>query len=196
MSGAVEKRRRDPDAKREAVDTAALALFSARGFNAVSIADIAARAGVAVGTVYRFYANKNALLRALHGRLEQRFVERMREVWNVERPHAERFEPLCHGLFDLIEAERATLGILAMTTDIAFEDGTLPGDAVRAEIAAMMEEGVAAGAFRREDPALLAAIAHGAVDGAMRRWLRHPTPERKSETLAVLPLMLRAAVSD
>jgi len=189
-----KRRTRDPDAKRDAVHKAALSLFSRTGFEAVSVADIAREAGVAVGTVYRLYPNKNALLRTLHRTLEKRFVDRMREVWDRGLPYAERFIDLCEGLFDLIDEERAQLAIVGMTTDIQFDDGSLPGDAVRAEIEVMLAEGIAAEAFRDDDPALLAAIAHGMVNGAMIRWLRNPTPAARQTTTSTLSALMRDAI--
>lgn len=188
------RRTRDPDAKRAAVHAAALALFSQSGFEAVSVADIAKEAGVAVGTVYRLYPNKKALLRSLHRALEDRFIERMREAWNRGRPFDMRFTDLCEALFDLIAEEREELTILGMTTDIAFENDALPGDAVRAEIETMIAGGIAVGTFRSDDPALLAAIGHGMVDGAMRRWLRNPTPEARAKTVASLSRLMHAAI--
>lgn len=188
------RRTRDPAAKHDAIHEAALTLFSRSGFEAVTVADIANEARVAVGTVYRLYPNKIALLQTLHQSLEQRFVDRMRAGWDPTRRHAERFLGLCTALFDLIDEERQRLSILAMTTDIASADGSLPGDAVRAEIAAMIQVGIEQGAFRRDDPSLLAAIAYGMVDGAMRAWLRNPTQSGRNSTVIRLSQMMRDAI--
>ncbi|MBI4953648.1 MAG: TetR/AcrR family transcriptional regulator [Myxococcales bacterium] len=54
---------------RQAVDrmlVAAAELFAERGFEATTTDAIAARAGVAVGSVYRFFPNKSAIVRALY----------------------------------------------------------------------------------------------------------------------------------
>ncbi|HUC42208.1 MAG TPA: helix-turn-helix domain-containing protein [Candidatus Micrarchaeaceae archaeon] len=52
-------------AKRERLKTAALDLFGRKGYEATSIEDVAARAGLAVGTFYQHYRSKRQLLLAL-----------------------------------------------------------------------------------------------------------------------------------
>ncbi|MGR3436318.1 MAG: TetR/AcrR family transcriptional regulator [Shimia sp.] len=146
--------------------------FAADGFEAVSIAGVAREAGIAVGTVYRFYPNKIALLRAMHDALEAEFVACIERAWTGKAPHADRLDAVCAALFDLMDARRAELRVLSMTTDVVHEDGRLPGDRVRARIAVNIAEAQAAGAFRSGDPDLFAAMAHGTVEGAMRHWLR------------------------
>jgi AcrR family transcriptional regulator len=46
----------------ERIATAALDLFEARGFEQVTVDDIAARAGITQRTVFRYYANKAAII--------------------------------------------------------------------------------------------------------------------------------------
>jgi AcrR family transcriptional regulator len=52
-------------ARREAILDAALDEFSARGFAAARLDDVAARAGVAKGTIYLYFADKEALFQEL-----------------------------------------------------------------------------------------------------------------------------------
>lgn len=54
------------DDKRARLLAAALDLFETRGFDGVAVPEIAARAGVAVGTVYRYFSGKEALVNALY----------------------------------------------------------------------------------------------------------------------------------
>jgi AcrR family transcriptional regulator len=51
--------------RREAILDAALDEFSARGFAAARLDDVAARAGVAKGTIYLYFADKEALFQEL-----------------------------------------------------------------------------------------------------------------------------------
>jgi len=53
------------EARREAIVKAALAEFCARGFAATRIDDVAARAGVAKGTIYLHFDDKEALFREI-----------------------------------------------------------------------------------------------------------------------------------
>jgi AcrR family transcriptional regulator len=53
------------EARRQAIVTAALAEFCARGFAATRLDDVAARAGVAKGTIYLHFDDKEALFREI-----------------------------------------------------------------------------------------------------------------------------------
>ncbi len=57
-------------------------LLRERYFEHITIQDIAAEAGVAVGTVYRRFRNKEALLPVLYGRLDTRLAEWAATVWD------------------------------------------------------------------------------------------------------------------
>lgn len=58
-------RRIAPEARRQAILAAALAVFAERGFEAARLDDVAARAGVAKGTLYLYFRDKEALFEAL-----------------------------------------------------------------------------------------------------------------------------------
>ncbi|MEM9220808.1 MAG: TetR/AcrR family transcriptional regulator [Pseudomonadota bacterium] len=150
-------------------------LFTERGYENVSISDIASAAGIAVGTVYRFYPTKIELLRAVLEGLEDEFVSRMQADWSGGGAYGDRLDQLCLGLFDLAQSRRPLLGLFTMTTDVAYADGSLPGDRIRRQIVVMYREALGAGAFRGGDVTLYAAMAHGLVEGAIMAWQRRPT---------------------
>lgn len=63
------KASRQPEAapnKRDAILTAALETFAERGVNGVAVPEIAERAAVGTGTIYRYFRNKEALVNALY----------------------------------------------------------------------------------------------------------------------------------
>jgi AcrR family transcriptional regulator len=64
MSAAESKR--EPNDKREAIMDAALVLFADRGFHGTAVPLVADRAGVGAGTLYRYFASKEALVNALY----------------------------------------------------------------------------------------------------------------------------------
>lgn len=59
------RRRLDPEQRRAEILRAAFACFSERGFAATRMEDVAARAGIAKGTVYLHFADKEELFTAL-----------------------------------------------------------------------------------------------------------------------------------
>lgn len=171
------KRTRDPDSKRAALHEAALREFTERGYEDVSMASIAKTAGIAVGTIYRFYENKLTLLRTMLEDIEGKFVDQMQSDWQQGGPYGDRLDRICHGLFRVSDENRGPLGLLTMTTDVVFEDGSLPGDRIQAHIKAMYLDAAKDGAFREGDADLMAAMAHGLVEGAMMRWMRLGSPK-------------------
>ena len=75
--GTFERRTREYEARRELILRAAKATFAAKGQAAATIDDVAQRAEVAKGTIYRYFKSKEDLFHVLVedglGRLAQRF---------------------------------------------------------------------------------------------------------------------------
>ncbi len=67
--------------KKETIRKCAKELFSANGFKATNVADIAQKAGVATGTFYLYYPSKEKLFMELYteenGKLKQAIMERV-----------------------------------------------------------------------------------------------------------------------
>jgi AcrR family transcriptional regulator len=62
---AASNRKVDAAARRQAILDAALTIFAERGFEAARLDDVAAKAGVAKGTLYLYFKDKEALFEAL-----------------------------------------------------------------------------------------------------------------------------------
>src|SRR5262245_54514890 len=60
------------DDKRRRILDAALKAFAARGYHGTSVPEVADAAGVGVGTLYRYFADKNALVNELYRDAKQR----------------------------------------------------------------------------------------------------------------------------
>lgn len=63
------------DEKRPRILEAALDLFEARGFDGVAVPEIALKAGVATGTIYRYFDDKEALVNALYRHWKRAYNE-------------------------------------------------------------------------------------------------------------------------
>src|SRR2546430_11775810 len=72
-------RRRDPGRK-ERILKAAAALGARRGFDAISMADIGAEAGIVGSGVYRHFDSKRAILVAMADRVMDRLMTRAVEI--------------------------------------------------------------------------------------------------------------------
>ena len=76
---AVPRRQRKKDRTRRSIFEAAFALFRARGFEAVTVAEICRDADVARGTFFQHYSSKTALLRDWDERLAAELGDRLSE---------------------------------------------------------------------------------------------------------------------
>ena len=170
------KRTRDPESKRAALHEAALRQFTERGYEHVSIASIAKEAGIAVGTVYRVYENKLFLLRAMLEGVESDFVERMQTDWAQGGDYSKRLDRICEGFFYVAKERSSLLRLFTMTTDVIYQDGSLPGDRIQQQIKHMYQDAMEDGAFRNGDVEMMSSMAHGLVEGAIMRWMRTGAP--------------------
>ncbi|MDZ7640932.1 MAG: helix-turn-helix domain-containing protein [Desulfurivibrio sp.] len=65
------------DDKRQRIMAAALRLFAERGFHGAPTSAIAAEAGVGVGTIYRYFKDKDSLIHELCADLHERYQQAM-----------------------------------------------------------------------------------------------------------------------
>lgn len=86
-----------PD-KREAILQATMELVAEHGFHDAPCSLIAERAGVAAGTIYRYFENKDVLIVTLYRELETRINAALQEGYTQEKPFRERFMHLVTGL--------------------------------------------------------------------------------------------------
>lgn len=153
--------------KRAKLLDAALNLFETRGFDGVAVPEIAAKAGVAVGTVYRYFETKDALVNALYRQIKQNYNNAVlaplapglptREIFSTywqrmahfarENPRATRFMDLHHHGAYLDEESRALSKTYAKAAEAFVRDGRRRGD------------------IRDLDPVLVVALMWGAAAG-------------------------------
>ena len=94
---------------------AAAAVFQERGFEAATMAEIAARADAKIGSLYRFFPNKNAVAEALMAR----YTEALQAEYDAIHAHAADATPeeLADILIDLFVKLRPHAGALAAFLD-------------------------------------------------------------------------------
>ena len=156
--------------KRSRLLEAALSLFEAKGFDAVTVPEIARAAGVATGTVYLYFRDKQALVNALYRHWKGRYNalvlaappadasprhafahywQRM-TLFARTYPSAVRFMDLHHHAPYLDEESRAlSLDYLKVAE-------------------AFVREAKAQGAIRDLDPKLIVALMWGAAAGLVK----------------------------
>lgn len=85
--------------KRRDIMEAALELIAERGFHGAPMAEIADRAGVAAGTIYRYFESKDILIDELNRGLEETLLRMLSEGYQEGNTVEERFLYMARELF-------------------------------------------------------------------------------------------------
>lgn len=156
--------------KREAIVEAARELFTTVGYETTTIAEVAKKAGIAVGTIYLYYKNKQELLQAVCGDWSDRFVQYMRELDLLGIPHHLRARALVEASFRMCEEHSEGVQLLGLQPQMIGEGDkekyTAP---VLEALVPFFEDGIAAGTIRPVDPHIAAVVAFGMVNSALHQ---------------------------
>ena len=85
--------------KRSAILQATLELIAELGFHGTPTSMIAERAGVGVGTIYRYFKDKDELIHTLYDELEGKHKTYVMEGYTEDMPFRERFVHLCRNVY-------------------------------------------------------------------------------------------------
>lgn len=101
---------------------AALHLFADRGYHGTAVPEIAARAGVGMGTLYRSFSTKEALVNAVFCDAKARLGEALLNGLDLSRPGAEWFSDLWSRLIRFARREPLSFRFLEMQDHTAYLD--------------------------------------------------------------------------
>ncbi len=171
------------EATSAAILSAAEEVFAARGVQSARVEEIATQAGIAVGTLYNYFADRDALLAAL---LEVRRAELMAHLDEaMERSKGETFDVrlgvFLRAMFSHCEAHRAFMAILVQVDPSAPKVHGLkhPREAMLPVYRAaqdLVADGVAQGRLQTTDSDVFAAILIGMLRGVILRELDQGVP--------------------
>ncbi|MCB9513523.1 MAG: TetR/AcrR family transcriptional regulator [Candidatus Krumholzibacteriia bacterium] len=178
--------------KRERILAAAVESFSRQGFYRTRIHDIAARAGVADGTVYLYYRNKEALLEAVFAEVMESFLETAQAKARQPLPAPERLRQVLALHLGALGRDRdlATVFQVELRHSVRLMERYGQGhlrDYFRL-IAGLLESGQAEGTVRPGlDARFAARCIFGMVDESVTAWVLHGQDRQLDELAA--PLM-------
>src|SRR4051812_29105035 len=101
-----------PADKRQAILSAALELFAERTFEGTPVPLIAERAGVAAGTIYRYFDSKEALVNALYRRCKENLRDIVAGAIASGSTHEGRFRLMWRGQWRFAADEPRALAFL------------------------------------------------------------------------------------
>lgn len=146
---------RNPDRTRRRILQAAIKLFAAHGFHAVSVDQIVGKARVNKRMVYHYFGSKDALFEAALSEVYQR-IETV-EFHAVERGRSprEKLSRLLESYFDFLDHEPEFTRLLQWENlekgrHLTKENHLLSKNPFLERFRAIVEDGVATGEFRRD----------------------------------------------
>lgn len=164
----------------EAILEATTQILAREGLDALTTNAIAARAGISVGSLYQYFADKQAVLTALLQRHSDRVQGRMRLALQAAagRPLLDAVETL---VLALIDAERIDLRLSPIVHQLLPVWSDSPIDRFELEIERLLAGMLTARTdVRPRDPEMAAAILVRATSGALRTTARR-APEQLSD---------------
>lgn len=152
------------DAQRRALLDAAVALLAERGYAGCSIASVAARAGIATGSVYRHFPSKAELAAELFRTVVSREVAAVEEASQRSGDLVERIAAVVETFAGrALKSPRLAYALLAEPVDPVVDAERLVfRRAFRDVFAERITEGIAAGVLPEQNPHLTASALVGA----------------------------------
>jgi AcrR family transcriptional regulator len=155
------------NAVRDAVLEVAQALVARHGLRGVTMSDIAEGAGVGRATLYKYFADVEAVLLALHERLVGAHMSQLADVMRRPGGPAERMRAVLEAYAQIVR-ERGPHHDAEIAAVLHRQEATVHAqDHLRRMIAHLVKEGADAGVFRRDaSPDELAAYCLAATTAA------------------------------
>jgi len=161
--------------KRERILRAAVKVFARKGFHGARVAEVARAAGVADGTIYLYFKNKeDLLLQIFTDRLDGLLAQCRRSLGDEPTPEA-RLRKIILLQLGLLEEHRDLAEVITVNirqSKRILQTGTMPRFVEYLDtIAEVVAEGQAKGALRKDvSPRVVARSLFGALDGLTLTW--------------------------
>jgi AcrR family transcriptional regulator len=168
--------------KAEAILGAALDLFVERGFHGTSVPSVAERAGVAAGTIYHYFASKEALVNALYKRWKAEISARIIVDFPFDKPVREQLRTIWERMAEFALDHPRELAFL----ELHHHGSYLDDESKRIEFQTtefgveMVKRAQAQETLKALSPALLVELVNGAFLGVFRAGLEGRVPLTKA----------------
>ena len=147
---------------KQRIDAAALHLFAERGADATPVPMIAQRAGVAVGSLYRYYGNKEELVARLYAENYARLADELRHVAARQGSTRDKIAAMVRFICNYFDQEWDLARFLLLEQHVrlkSYAEAANPVDVVDE----VLDEGMRRGEVRRLDGMVAAALVMGPV---------------------------------
>ncbi len=179
----ISRRERQKITQRQEMLAAALILFSEKGYHNVSMHEIAAKAEFAIGTLYKFFSNKEDLYKALILELSDRFHAEISKAIESPGDEIEKLRRYVQAKGEVFRDKAAIIRLyFAETRGASFnilagldQDIRNRRERFLERIAAIFESGIRAGRFHPiAEPYILAVALDSLCNAFLFLWLENP----------------------
>ena len=192
------RREREKLRQRKEILAAALGLFSEKGYHNVSMHEIAQKAEFAIGTLYKFFKNKEDLYKALMLEQANKFDDELTKAINEPDDEIEKLRNYARAKGELFRANVSMIRLyFAETRGASFNVMALDSE-IRQQyyqflqtLASVFERGIRRKRFKNiADPYYLAIALDSLTNAFLFLWMeapeRHPYPEDPDTILDIL----------
>ncbi len=160
----------DPTERRDAILDAALQCFVTQGFHGTAVPEVAKRAGIAAGTIYHYFASKEAMVNALFRKWKEAIGGRVFTAFPPAAPPREQFRAIWREMTAFAVAHPEAFAFLELhhhrsyldAESLAMENRLKDFGAVVVKVA--QDQGV----LKAGSTTLLMELVFGAFNGMMR----------------------------
>jgi AcrR family transcriptional regulator len=157
--------------KRDAILAAALELFVERGFHGTAVPEVAARAGVGAGTIYRYFVSKEALVNELYRRNKSLVLGRLARALDPAASARAQFHVLWREMTRFADEEPLAFAFLELHNHASYLDAE--NQALEQRIVelgvAFVESAQRRGEVKQVTPAILIGIFLGSLVGLVAK---------------------------
>jgi TetR/AcrR family transcriptional regulator, fatty acid metabolism regulator protein len=182
-----------PD-KRGLILRAAIKVFARKGYFSSKVADVAAEAGIADGTVYLYFKSKEEILHSIFDRAMSEFIDEGRREIELLDGAAAKLHRIAQLHLEKLSADRDLAIVFQVelrgSTKFMREFSAAGFSEYLGIICRTIEEGQKEGVFRRDiKPIVAAKILYGAVDEMVTNWILskndYPLPPMAGEVMKI-----------
>lgn len=182
MSDSSGRKQRERDQRRRDILRAALTLFSQKGYEGTSMAEIAAASEFAVGTLYKFFEDKRALYQALVAETTLLYEERLTEALRGSGDEFARIERFITVAGEMFVEHLPMAKVYFSQTAAAFlfssigleDDAYVSYQRIMRALADTFRSGVESGKFVSMEPMALAMGLEGILGSFLGALVRQP----------------------
>jgi AcrR family transcriptional regulator len=199
METRLSRREREKARQRQEMLEAALNLFSEKGYHSVTMHEIAAKAEFAIGTIYKFFRNKEDLYKALILEKAGEFKDAIQEAIEDNTDEVEKLKNFVKVKGEIFQAQIPVIRLyfsethgesFSMLAGLDAEIRAMHGEFLK-RLAEIFAEGIAKKRFRKiVDPYYLAVALDGITTSFLFLWLeapeQHPYPKDPDVILNIL----------